>query len=67
MKRDKELWKCMLIRSLTDKRFKEAGEMQDFNVELIKTIFTKVDFIDFYSVTLKDKASESSMWLLQKY
>ena len=48
MKRDKELWSACLSGALTDKRFKEAGECR-ISVELIKTIFTKVDFIDFYS------------------
>lgn len=55
MKRDKELWNACLSGALTDKRFKEAAGNAGFpNVELIKNyLYKKVDFIDFYSVTLK--------------
>ncbi len=55
MKRDKELWSACLSGALTDKRFKEAAENAGFpGAELTKNyLYKKVDYVTFYSVTLK--------------
>ncbi len=55
MKRDKELWSACISGALTDKRFKEAAENAGFpNVQLTKNyLYKKVEYINFYSVTLK--------------
>jgi len=55
MKRDKELWNACLSGALTDKRFKEAAEEAGFpDTNLTKNyVYKKVEYITFYSVTLK--------------
>ncbi|MCK5505205.1 MAG: methyltransferase domain-containing protein, partial [Thermodesulfovibrionia bacterium] len=55
MKRDKELWNACVSGALTDKRFKEAAEKAGFHdIELTKNyLFKKVEYVKFYSVTLK--------------
>ncbi|MBI5410246.1 MAG: methyltransferase domain-containing protein [Nitrospirae bacterium] len=55
LKRDKELWNACLSGALTDKRFKDAAENAGFpDVQLTKNyLYKKVQFIQFYSVTMK--------------
>ena len=55
LKRDKEMWNACLSGALTDKRFKEAAESAGFpDVTLKKNyLYKKVEFIQFYSITLK--------------
>jgi radical SAM protein with 4Fe4S-binding SPASM domain len=55
MKRDKELWNACLSGALTDKRFKEVAQQAGFpDVELTRNyLYKKVDYINFYSVTMR--------------
>jgi radical SAM protein with 4Fe4S-binding SPASM domain len=55
MKRDKELWSACLSGALTDRRFKEIAEKAGFpDAELTKNyLYKKVDYLSFYSITLK--------------
>ena len=55
LKRDKEMWNACLSGALTDKRFKEAAESAGFPDVTIKRnyLYKKVEFIQFYSITLK--------------
>ncbi|MBI4848758.1 MAG: methyltransferase domain-containing protein [Nitrospirae bacterium] len=55
LKRDKELWNACLSGALTDKRFKESAESAGFpDVQLTRNyLYKKVEFIEFYSVTMK--------------
>lgn len=55
MKRDKELWSACLSGALTDRKFKEAAEKAGFpDVSLRRNyLYKKVQYIDFYSVTMK--------------
>ena len=57
LKRDKEMWNACLSGALTDKRFKEAAESAGFpNVTLKRNyLYKKVEFIQFYSITLKGR------------
>lgn len=57
MKRDKELWNACLSGALTDRKFKEAARDAGFpDVTLTRNyLYKKVQFIDFYSVTMKGK------------
>lgn len=55
MKRDKELWSACISGALTDRRFQEIAENAGFpDVESSRNyLYKKVDYLDFYSVTLK--------------
>ncbi|MCK5512649.1 MAG: methyltransferase domain-containing protein, partial [Thermodesulfovibrionia bacterium] len=55
MKRDKELWNACISGALMDKRFKEAAEKAGFpDVQLTKNyLYKKVEYVKFYSVTMK--------------
>ncbi|MEF9426313.1 MAG: methyltransferase domain-containing protein [Candidatus Mariimomonas ferrooxydans] len=55
MKRDKELWSACISGALTDRRFQEIAENAGFpEVESSRNyLYKKVDYLDFYSVTLK--------------
>ena len=55
LKRDKEMWNACLSGALTDKRFKEAAEGAGFPDVTLKRnyLYKKVEFIQFYSITLK--------------
>jgi radical SAM protein with 4Fe4S-binding SPASM domain len=55
LKRDKEMWNACLSGALTDKRFKEAAESAGFPDVTLKRnyLYKKVEFIQFYSITLK--------------
>ncbi len=55
LKRDKELWNACLSGALTDERFKESAEQAGFpDVTLTQNyLYKKVEFINFYSITLK--------------
>jgi radical SAM protein with 4Fe4S-binding SPASM domain len=57
MKRDKELWGACLSGALTDERFVEAAEVAGFpDVNITRNyLYKKVEYIDFYSVTLTGK------------
>ncbi len=60
LKRDKELWNACLSGALTDRKFKEAAENAGFpGVELTKNyLYKKVEFIEFFSITLKGTKPE---------
>lgn len=62
LKRDKELWNACLSGALTDSKFKEAAENAGFpNVTLTKNyLYKKVEYIEFYSVTLKANKPDNS-------
>lgn len=62
LKRDKELWSACLSGALTDNRFREAAENAGFpNVELTRNyLYKKVDYIEFYSVTMRAAKPDSS-------
>jgi radical SAM protein with 4Fe4S-binding SPASM domain len=55
LKRDKEMWNACLSGALTDTKFKGAAESAGFpDVELTRNyLYKKVEFIEFYSVTMK--------------
>jgi radical SAM protein with 4Fe4S-binding SPASM domain len=55
MKRDKELWNACLSGALTDSAFVSIAEKAGFSgVNLTRNyLYKKVEFIDFYSITLK--------------
>lgn len=55
LKRDKELWNACLSGALTDVKFKEAAENAGFpGVALTKNyLYKKVEYIEFFSITLK--------------
>jgi radical SAM protein with 4Fe4S-binding SPASM domain len=55
LKRDKELWNACLSGALTDMKFTEITENAGFsNVNMTKNyLYKKVEFIEFYSITLK--------------
>ncbi|TNF53439.1 methyltransferase domain-containing protein [bacterium] len=55
MKRDKELWNACLSGALTDRKFREAAENAGFpHVTLTRNyLYKKVEYINFYSVTMK--------------
>ena len=55
MKRDKELWNACLSGALTDRKFREAAENAGFpDVSLTRSyLYKKVEYINFYSVTMK--------------
>jgi radical SAM protein with 4Fe4S-binding SPASM domain len=55
LKRDKELWNACISGALTDKKFEELAKKTGFkNVSLTKNyLYKKVEYIEFYSVTLK--------------
>jgi radical SAM protein with 4Fe4S-binding SPASM domain len=57
MRRDKELWGACLSGALTDERFIEVAKEAGFpDVTLTRNyLYKKVEYIDFYSVTLKGK------------
>jgi ubiquinone/menaquinone biosynthesis C-methylase UbiE len=57
MKRDKELWGACLSGALTDKRFVEVAVEAGFpDVTITQNyLYKKVEYITFYSVTLKGK------------
>ncbi|MBI4844088.1 MAG: methyltransferase domain-containing protein [Nitrospirae bacterium] len=57
MRRDKELWGACLSGALTDKRFVEVAQEAGFPDVTINRnyLYKKVEYIDFYSVTLKGK------------
>jgi ubiquinone/menaquinone biosynthesis C-methylase UbiE len=62
LKRDKELWNACLAGALTDSKFKEAAENAGSpNVTLTKNyLYKKVEYIEFYSVTLKANKPDNS-------
>jgi radical SAM protein with 4Fe4S-binding SPASM domain len=55
LKRDKELWNACLSGALTDRKFTEVAENAGFsNVTMTNNyLYKKVEFIEFYSITLK--------------
>ena len=55
MRRDKELWAACLSGALTEERFKEVTEKTGFSkIVLTKNyLYKKVEYINFYSVTMK--------------
>lgn len=55
MKSDRELWAACISGALTDTRYKESAEEAGLsNVELTRNyLYKKVEYINFYSVTLK--------------
>ncbi len=55
LKRDKELWNACLSGALTDRQFTEVAQNAGFSgVELTSNyLYKKVEFIEFYSITLK--------------
>jgi radical SAM protein with 4Fe4S-binding SPASM domain len=55
LKRDKEMWNACLSGALTDMRFKRIAESAGFsNVNMTKNyLYKKVEYIEFYSITLK--------------
>ncbi|MDO8281614.1 MAG: PqqD family peptide modification chaperone [Thermodesulfovibrionia bacterium] len=61
MKRDKELWGACLSGALTDKRFVEVAVEAGFpDVTITQNyLYKKVEYITFYSVTLKGKKPQS--------
>jgi radical SAM protein with 4Fe4S-binding SPASM domain len=63
MKRDKELWNACLSGALTVKRFQETAENAGFAcVDLTKNyLYKKVEYIRFYSITMKGKKSTNVM------
>ena len=63
LKRDKELWNACLSGALTDRRFKEAAEGAGFpDVTLTKNyLYKKVEFIQFYSITMKSTKPAKSV------
>ena len=60
LKRDKEMWNACLSGALTDRKFKEAAENAGFpGVKLTKNyLYKKVEYIEFFSVTLKGTKPE---------
>lgn len=61
MRRDKELWGACLSGALTDKRFVEVAVDAGFpDVILTQNyLYKKVEYINFYSVTLKGEKPQS--------
>jgi radical SAM protein with 4Fe4S-binding SPASM domain len=55
LKRDKELWNACLSGALTDAKFKETAVDAGFSkVNMTKNyLYKKVEYIEFYSITLK--------------
>ncbi|MBC8412279.1 MAG: methyltransferase domain-containing protein [Nitrospira sp.] len=55
LKRDKELWNACLSGALTDKNFKATADDAGFSKVTLTNgyLYKKVEFINFYSVTLK--------------
>lgn len=60
LKRDKEMWNACLSGALTDTKFKETAEKAGFpGVTLDRNyLYKKVEYIEFYSVTLKGTKPE---------